>query len=79
MDAVFSVHLVFLGDENLLSKHKICVMLKLLPDMSIVLENISVRKICLLSELTGSRTRRVPGLQQTASKRLLFFLSIALS
>ena len=51
MDAVFFVYLMLLVDKILLSKHKICVMLKLFPDISIMLENICVIKISLVSEL----------------------------
>ena len=39
------------SDKISLSKHKICIMLRLFPDISIVLENICVIKISLVSEL----------------------------
>ena len=41
----------FLVDKISLSKYKICITLRLFPDISIVLENICVIKISLVSEL----------------------------
>lgn len=44
---VFFVYLLCLVAKSLLSKHKICVMLKLSPNIPVVLKNICVVKISL--------------------------------
>lgn len=54
-DAVFFVYLAFLADKFPLSKHKMCVMLKLLPDTSVMLENTCVTKISLVLGLAVSK------------------------
>lgn len=54
-DAVFVVYLAFLADKIPLSKHKMCVMLKLLPDTSVMLENACAIKISLVLGLAVSK------------------------
>lgn len=51
VDALFFVYLGFLVDKTLLSKDKICIQLKLFPDVSIVLKLNCAIKMILASEL----------------------------
>lgn len=54
VDAVFFVYLAFLADKVPLSKHKMCVKLKLLPNTSVTPETVCIIKVSLVSELAVS-------------------------
>lgn len=49
---VFSILVVFLGDKSHISKHEICVRLKLFSNISIMLQQIHISKRSLTAELT---------------------------
>lgn len=59
VDALFFVYVGFLGDKTQLSKDKICMELKLLPDVCIVLKLNRAIKMILASELAVSRVLAV--------------------
>lgn len=55
VDALFFVYLGFLVDKTQLSKDKICIQLKLYPDVSIVLKLNCAIKMILASEVAVSQ------------------------
>lgn len=59
VDALFFVYLGFLVDKTQLSKDKICIELKLFPDVSIVLKLNCAIKMILASELAVSQVLAV--------------------
>lgn len=59
VDTLFLVYLGFLVDKTQLSKDKICIQLKLFPDVSIVLKLNCAIKMILASELAVSQVLAV--------------------